>query len=116
MNTIEIDRIALWKQTGISGLTTRVHSAGTKVVERGSSVLTPSTAKVFRFAKDYKTEAGLFSLFVRTYSEDSAEVESALDSVAQSITEEQVLELMSRIILEPYYFEYLDNYLERGQS
>lgn len=114
MNTIEIDRIALWKQTGISGLTTRVHPAGTKVVERGGSILTPSTAKVFRFAKDYKTEAGLFSLFVRTYGEDSAAVEAQLDAIAQTITEEQILQVMSRIVLEPYYFEYLDNYLERG--
>lgn len=111
MNAIEINRLALWKPTGVTGLTVRIHPSGTKVKEQDAEELTPATAKVYRYAKDYETEAGKFCLFVRTYSDDQNAAETALDAAASGITEEQVLNLMSRIILEPYYFEYLDTFL-----
>lgn len=109
--SIEIDRFALWKQMGVDGLTTRLHPAGTMVRKRGSDVLTPAPNKVYRFAKDYTTEAGSFCLFVRTYETDSAPVKTLMDAIATHITEQQVLEMMSHVVLEPYYFDYLDYYI-----
>lgn len=107
-SSIEIDRIALWRKTGVSGLTKRVHPAGTPVIERGASVISPSKDKVYRYAKDY----ALCTLFARTYHEDDDAVEARLDEVAGNLTDDQIAAIFSRtVMINPQDFEYLDEYL-----
>lgn len=78
--------------------------------ERGAEVITKTTEKLYRYAKDYET----FCLFVRTYSANAEAVEAQMDAVAETITEEQVAQMMSGTVLEPASFVYLDDYLTEG--
>lgn len=108
MNIIEVDRVALWRRMGVSGLTTRQHPAGTAVKERGAEDISRTTAKLYRYAKDYEN----FCLFARTYSQNAAAVEKQLDAIAAKVTPDQVAEMMSGTILEPASFVYLDEFLK----
>lgn len=101
MKLLELNRIAIWRAKLLDEFTVRESGAGRTFVE--NKIISKTTAKTYRYAKNYSKKDGTkFCLFVVTYSDDAAKVEKRLDSVAKKIKVEGNLS----------DFEYTKYYLE----
>lgn len=115
-NQIKIDRIAIWRPAmnldeGV--VNTQVTPPGVKYLPKGSSAYAISTEPMYRYVKNYHIGKGKnivkYSLFVRTFSDAEAAVETQMDAATETLTEEYI----KKIVSDPdvLNFEYLDIYL-----
>lgn len=88
MKHLRLNQIAIWKPKAIDELTVRESPAGRPYEE--NNILKPTTAKSYRYAKNYQVGRGRAStkycLFVITYDNDRESIEKQLDDIAKTIT------------------------------
>lgn len=106
---IIIDKIGIWKADFHKGYTVRVVPSGIRYSDK-TGIIKMSNNKIFRYAKNYKVGKTEFVLFVRTFLDNKAEVESQLDAVAKKITEKYAREVCARATVNE--FDYLNEYLK----
>ena len=102
---IIIDRIAIWTANLQNGFTVRKNPMGLKYKTQ-AGVYNVSNQTIYRYAKDYEVGKTRFTLFVRTFREDWANVEKELDKVAKKLKEDVVKAKIANA--DVYNFEYLD--------
>lgn len=110
MNTLELNRIAVWCPKLIDGFTVREAGAGRAFLQ--DDIISKTTAKTYRFAKNYEKGKTKFCLFVVTYRKDGKAVEKELDKIAKKIDEsfaKKVVEESTAVS-----FKYSDYYLEEN--
>lgn len=107
MNALELNRIAIWRPKLLDELTVREVGAGRPFLQ--DKIISKTTAKTYRYAKNYTVGKTKFCLFVVTYRNDD-KIEKELDKVAKKIDEA----VAQKIALESTIasFEYTDYYLE----
>lgn len=108
MNALELNRIAVWQPKLIDELTVREAGAGRAHLQDG--IISKTTAKTYRFAKNYQKGETKFCLFVVSYRKDAKAVEKELDKIAKKITEATA----KKVVLESNAttFQYTDYFLE----
>lgn len=108
MNALELNRIAIWRPKLIDELTVREAGAGRPALQDG--IISKTTAKTYRFAKNYKTGETPFCLFVVSYRKGAKSIEKELDKIAKKIDEETA----KKVVNAPNAtsFEYTNYYLE----
>lgn len=82
-NTLELNRIALWRAKLFDELTVRECGAGRAYVE--DNTIKKTVEKTYRYAKNYEKGRHKFCLFVITYANNTDIVERQLDSIAKKI-------------------------------
>lgn len=106
-NLLELNRIALWKPKLLDELTMRETGKGRPYSDGG--VIKRTTAKTYRYAKNYDKGKQKFCLFVITYTNDSS-IEGNLDKIAKKI---KVAEITSALETSTdSSFTYTNYYLE----
>lgn len=86
-NTLELNRIAIWKPKLIDELTIRESGAGRPYLE--NKIIKRTTAKTYRYAKNYDKNGKRFCLFVISYTNDKA-IEEQLDKIAKKIKDAEI--------------------------
>lgn len=114
---IKIDRIAIWRKVSNleeGEMNVLKSPAGIKYLPKGSTVYKISTEPMFRYVKNYTVGDVEYSLFVRTFSDAEARIETELDAASETITEEYA----RRIVTDPdvLNFEYLDIYINEEEE
>lgn len=104
MKLLELNRIAIWRPKLLDNLTVRESGAGRPFAD--NKILSKTTAKTYRYAKNYTKDGAKFCLFVVTYSKDAEDVEKQLDAIAKKVEP-----------AEKSYddFEYTDYYLQEDK-
>lgn len=100
MNTLELNRIAIWKPKLIDELSIRPSGAGRLYAD--NKVIKKTTATTYRYAKNYEKKNTKFCLMVVSYSDKAKYIEQQLDKIAKKL----------KTIQPDSNFEYLDYYLE----
>lgn len=101
MKLLELDRIAIWRPKLLDEFTIRESGAGRTFAE--NKIISKTTAKTYRYAKNYSKKDGTkFCLFVVSYSDDAKGAEKRLDEVAKKVKVEGNLS----------DFQYTNYYLE----
>ena len=108
MKTLELNRIAIWRAKLIDELTVRESGAGRPYAE--NHIIKKTTAKTFRYAKNYEKGGTKFCLFVITYVWDEKAVEKYLDKIAKKIDANTAKEVADNS--DNSTFEYTNFYLE----
>lgn len=108
MNALELNRIAIWRPKLIDELTVREAGAGRAVLQDG--IISKTTAKTYRFAKNYKTGDTPFCLFAVSYRKGAKSIEKELDKIAKKIDEDVAKRVVNTS--NATSFEYTDYYLE----
>ncbi len=108
MKALELNRIAIWRPKLLDDFTIRESGAGRPFAE--NHIIKKTTAKTYRYAKNYEKDKIKFCLFVITYSNDAKDVESQLDKIAKKIGAKTAEEYVSKS--SDVSFNYLDIYLE----
>lgn len=108
MKTLELNRIALWRPKLLDEFTVRESGAGRPFVQ--DKIISKTTKKTFRYAKNYKTGDVKFCLFVITYLDDAKVAEKRLDEVAEKIEPA----VAQKVVIDSSNsnFEYTDFYME----
>lgn len=94
MNTLELNRIALWKPKLCDELTIRASGAGRPYIE--NNTIKKTTAKTYRYAKNYKKKDTAYCLFVITYTDKANIVEAQLDKIAEKLKIKEIEEAVSK--------------------
>lgn len=100
MKLLELNRIAIWRPKLIDEFTIRESGAGRPYAE--NKILSKTTAKTYRYAKNYERDGKKFCLFVVTYSKKAKTAEKQLDKIAKKV----------EIPANLSDFEYTNYYLE----
>ena len=100
MKLLDLNRIAIWRPKLIDDFTIRESGAGRPFVE--NKILSKTTAKTYRYAKNYERDGNKFCLFVVTYSKKAESAEKQLDKIAKKV----------EIPANLSDFEYTNYYLE----
>lgn len=105
---IIINKIAIWKANFHKGYTVRKMPIGTRY-QNESGIYCVADKPMYRYAKNYKVKKTEFVLFARSFREDKNGVETELDKVAKTITEEYA---KKAILASAENFEYTNNSLK----
>ena len=115
---IEIDNVAVWKQVAAldeGAFDVKTTAPGVKYLPRRSKVPQVSTEPMYRLVKNYKIDDGEgrsydYSLFARTFRDDSEEVVAQLDSISEKVTFEEV----EAVVSDPdmLRFDYINEFIE----
>lgn len=100
MKLLELNRIAIWRPKLLDELTIREAGAGRTFAD--NKIISKTTAKTYRYGKNYTKDGKKFCLFVVSYSKDAESAEKQLDKVAEEIEPEK----------DYADFEYTNYYLE----
>lgn len=109
---IIIDKIGIWKADYHKGFTIKEVPSGMRYFDK-TCICKLSNNKMYRYAKNYKVGKTEYVLFVRTFNNNTAEVEKQLDKVAKTITESYAREVCLKATLEE--FDYLNEYVKEGE-
>lgn len=101
---IILNQIAIWKPCLVKELDIRKSPKGESYREPDGTVYKQSTEPLLRYSKCYAVDEVEFSLFLRTFCDDSNRVEAALDYYATKITKEYCLNAIAKADLQS--FEY----------
>lgn len=107
---IIIDKIAIWKANLSGKFTVREMPIGTRYLDETAGLYVMSDKILYRYAKNYKKGKTEFCLFVRTYRDDKVKIETELDAVAKTITEEYAKKINNLATVKD--FEYLNEKLK----
>lgn len=107
---IIINRIAIWRANFSDKFSVRQIPKNTKYLDEKSGVYVISDEVMYRYAKNYTKGKTKYCLFVRTFRDDKAGIESELDKVAKTITEDYAKKINALATIEN--FEYLDKYVK----
>ena len=88
---INYNNIAFQRSATELGFREKQAPRGTKYIADGKAEVANRT--LIRYAKDYSAYGLGFTLFVRTFYENRADVEKQLDTVADKLTKKKLLEL-----------------------
>ena len=108
MKALELNRIAIWRPKLIDGLTVRESGAGRPFAE--NHIIKKTTAKTYRYAKNYEKKDVKFCLFVISYLNDAKKAEAQLDKIAKKIDVEMAKNVVANST--NVSFEYTGFYLE----
>lgn len=89
-------------------LTIRESGAGRPFAE--NHIIKKTTARTYRYAKNYEKKNVKFCLFVITYNADAKKIEKQLDNIAKKIDVDMAKEIVAKST--NVSFEYTDFYLE----
>ena len=84
MKALELNRIAIWRAKLLDNFTIRESGAGRPYLSK-NKIISKTTAKTYRYAKNYEKDGTRFCLFVVTYSKDADSAEKQLDKIAKKI-------------------------------
>ena len=112
MNTLELNRVAIWKPKLTDGFSVRESASGRVAYE--DKIAYRTNAKTYRYAKNYELGKGKtktkICLFYVSYESDAEEAEKFLDKTAKKI---DVATAQQAVIGSTNTsFEYLDIYKE----
>ena len=108
MKTLELNRIAIWRPKLIDELTVRESGAGRPFAE--NHIIKKTTAKTYRYAKNYEKKQTKFCLFVISYLADAKKAEEQLDKIAKKIDVDDAKKIVAQST--NVSFEYTNFYLE----
>lgn len=108
MKTLELNRIAIWRPKLLDDFTIRESGVGRVFAE--NHIIKKTTAKTYRYAKNYEKKDVKFCLFVVSYLADAKKAEKQLDKIAKKIDVDMAKEIVSKST--DVSFEYTDFYLE----
>lgn len=83
MKLLELNRIAIWRPKLLDDFTVRESGAGRTFAD--NKIISKTTAKTYRYAKNYEKDGIRFCLFVVSYSKNAKKAEKALDKFAKKI-------------------------------
>ncbi len=83
MKLLELNRIAIWRPKLLDDFTIRESGVGRPYVK--NKILSKTTAKTYRYAKNYERDGKHFCLFVVSYSKKADDIEKELDKVAKKV-------------------------------
>lgn len=107
---IIIDKIAIWKANLSNKFTVREMPLGTRYLDETTGIYIMSDKPMYRYAKNYKKGKTTFCLFVRTYRDDKVAIETELDKIAKTITEDYAKKINNLATVQN--FEYLSEKLK----
>ena len=84
MKALELNRIAIWRAKLLDDFTIRESGAGRPYLA-DNKILSKTTSRTYRYAKNYEKDGTKFCLFVVTYSKDAESAEKQLDKIAKKI-------------------------------
>lgn len=93
MNILELNRIALWKPKLCDELTIRTTGAGR--LYQDDKIIKKTTAKTYRYAKNYEKGNTKFCLFVISYMNKAEDAEKQLDAVAKKLKADEIEKAVS---------------------
>lgn len=108
MKALELNRIAIWRPKLIDGLTIRESGAGRPFAE--NHIIKKTTAKTYRYAKNYEKKGVKFCLFAISYANDAKKAEAQLDTIAKKIKADEAKKMIANSTNAT--FEYTNYYLE----
>lgn len=118
MQSIELDRVAIWLPQPEEGILSRAMPIGTRYITKDSTVFKQTTQPMWRFVKNYEVGKGKskvkFCLFVRTFEDEMKSVEAELDRVAKKLTREAVEKLLAGANFVS--FSYTDEYIKQKEG
>ena len=108
MKTLELNRIAIWRPKLLDDFTIRESGAGRVFAE--NHIIKKTTARTYRYAKNYEKDGIKFCLFVITYLADAKKAEKQLDKFAKKVDAKKAEDVVKNS--SDVSFEYTDFYLE----
>ncbi len=101
---IILNQVAIWQPCGSKTLNARPVQSGLAYRTSDSPVYQKTAGNLIRYAKDYAVDDVKFCLFLRTDCANSKLVERALDSYAQKLSKDYILDSISKS--DTWHFEY----------
>lgn len=104
MKELQLNRIAIWSPKSLDEFSVRESPAGRPTSLNG--LITLTTAKTYRYAKNYTKGNLRYCLFFVTYDNAPKDAEEFLDATAKKVTKEQIQKALT--IATTGDFDYLN--------